>query len=46
MHEELWKAMSAKEINKEEKVIVGETHTLILTVPIDLIKFFIDRAKQ
>jgi hypothetical protein len=38
--------MSAKEINKEEKVIVGEAHTLILTVPIDLIRFFIDTPKQ
>jgi hypothetical protein len=38
--------MSAKEINKDGKVIAGETHTLILTVPIDLIKFFIDKPEQ
>jgi hypothetical protein len=38
--------MSAKEINKEGKVAVGEAHSLILTVPIDLIRFFIDKPEQ
>jgi hypothetical protein len=40
--------MSAKEIKKEEKVIVSETHILIPVFPlsIELVKFLLDKAKQ
>ena len=46
LHDELWNSMSLNEMKQREEMGAGEMHTLILAVPIALIKSFIDTAKQ